>query len=294
MKLRWLALLVTATGCASTRPSSELVDARQAYTRAESSPARELKPDKLLGARQALEAAERAHKDDPRSDKEKALAYIAMRRAELAQAYGKLAASEQREEQAQQAYSTAQEELRRSAEQRASTAARSLDAAKSQLADTRSALSEEQAARREAEQRAAAAIESLKKIAAVKEESRGMVITLSGAVLFPSAKSELIPIAERKLDDVVEALKSVDANRKIRVEGYTDSRGADDFNMKLSQERADAVRRYLVSQGIPAERVTAEGKGEQSPVASNDTPEGRANNRRVEIVVAPRGGAGSG
>lgn len=296
MKLWWITgvAAVTATACASNGPSTELVNARQAYTRAQSSPASELTPDKLLGARQALDAAERAHKDDARSDREKTLAYIALRRAELAEAYADIALSQQREQRAQQSYSETEHALRSAAEQRARTAARSLDAAQNQLAETRSELSEEQAARQKAEQRAAAAIESVKKIAAVKEEARGMVITLSGAVLFASAKSELIPIAERKLDDVVEALKSVGNDRKIRVEGYTDSRGAEDFNLKLSQERADAVRSYLVSQGIPAERVTAQGKGEQNPVAPNDTAEGRANNRRVEIVVEPRANGASG
>ena len=73
----------------------------------------------------------------------------------------------------------------------------------------------------------------------------------------------------------------------VSVEGFTDSRGADDMNLKLSQDRANAVKDYLVSQGVKPEKVRAMGRGEANPVASNDTPEGRANNRRVEIVVQP-------
>jgi hypothetical protein len=69
------------------------------------------------------------------------------------------------------------------------------------------------------------------------------------------------------------------------VEGHTDDRGSDATNQQLSQKRADAVREYLESRGVPAERMRSVGRGESNPVASNDNPEGRANNRRVEIIV---------
>lgn len=130
-----------------------------------------------------------------------------------------------------------------------------------------------------------AAIRSLEEIAKVKEESRGMVITLSGAVLFTSGKSDLLPIARDKLDKVAEVLQEQDPNKKFVVEGHTDSVGSEENNRRLSQDRADAVRSYLVSRGVPASQISAVGKGESSPVADNKTPDGRANNRRVEIVV---------
>ena len=76
--------------------------------------------------------------------------------------------------------------------------------------------------------------------------------------------------------------------QKIVVEGYTDSNGNDDSNLRLSQSRAESVRSYLISKGVKAERIQAVGKGEASPIAPNDTAEGRANNRRVEIVVEKR------
>jgi OOP family OmpA-OmpF porin len=69
------------------------------------------------------------------------------------------------------------------------------------------------------------------------------------------------------------------------VEGHTDSNGNDASNQKLSQDRAESVRAYLVQRGVKSERITAVGKGESTPVATNDTTEGRANNRRVEIIV---------
>ena len=131
-----------------------------------------------------------------------------------------------------------------------------------------------------------AAEASLKELANVKEESRGVVITLSGSVLFATGKSQLLPIAQNKLAEVAKAL-SDQGYKSLLVEGHTDSQGSVDKNMALSQERAQSVRSYLVSQGIPSDKIRAEGIGSSRPVADNSTAEGRANNRRVEIVVEP-------
>ena len=121
-----------------------------------------------------------------------------------------------------------------------------------------------------------------------------MVITLSGGVLFQSAKSDLLPQALVKLNDVAQVLTRQDKDSKILVQGYTDSQGSQAFNQDLSQHRADAVRSYLVAHGIAGDRVTAQGFGPASPVADNASPEGRADNRRVEIVVQPKTGVLSG
>ncbi len=103
--------------------------------------------------------------------------------------------------------------------------------------------------------------------------------------LFLSGKSELLPIAQKKLDDVPKALNDTNEAQKITVEGHTDSNGNDESNLRLSRDRAESVRSYLVQKGVKSERIVAVGKGETTPLASNDTTEGRANNRRVEIVV---------
>jgi outer membrane protein OmpA-like peptidoglycan-associated protein len=129
-------------------------------------------------------------------------------------------------------------------------------------------------------------MESLAKIAQVKEEARGMVITLSGQVLFVTGKSELLPAAQDQLGVVAKALQDQGEIKPIVVEGYTDSVGSESSNMTLSQARAEAVRSFLVSKGLPSDKLTAVGKGKANPVASNDTADGRANNRRVEIIVA--------
>ena len=114
-----------------------------------------------------------------------------------------------------------------------------------------------------------------------------MVITLSGGVLFASNKSDLLPSARLKLNEVADALLKQDSESKIVVEGHTDSQGGAAHNQQLSQRRAQAVRDYLVTRGIAQDRITAEGFGVTRPVAENTSSEGRANNRRVEIVVRP-------
>ena len=136
----------------------------------------------------------------------------------------------------------------------------------------------------DSEKRTAVALAELAKLAAVKEEERRLVVTLSGSVLFRSAESTLLSSAQVKLDQVANALLAVRA-RNLIVEGHTDSQGSKSYNQGLSQRRADAVRDYLVQRGYPADRIQARGKGKSSPIADNASPEGRANNRRVEIII---------
>ncbi len=126
----------------------------------------------------------------------------------------------------------------------------------------------------------------LSKLGAVRDEQRGLVVTLADSVLFRSSQAILMHSAQGKLDEVAQALRSV-RGRNLIVEGHTDSRGSATYNHSLSQRRADMVRAYLVQRGHPAERIQAIGRGEGSPIALSDSPEGLARNRRVEIVVEP-------
>ncbi len=291
--------LVLAMGCAATGPSPELMDARRAYDSARQSPAATYSPNKLLSAKQALERAEAAHSDDSGSFEEKSLAYVAQRKAQYATVYGGYEQARQEEATAAQAYRQRQDQLRHNAEAQTTAVERSLAATWNNLSEARKEiaakegqiqkskadLENEKQARERAEKSTAAAMASLSKIAQVKEEQRGVVITLDGSVLFVTGKAELLPIAKDKLNTVALALKDMDDDKLASIEGFTDSRGADDMNLKLSQDRAEAVKNYLASQGVKAEKLRALGKGEASPVASNETPEGRANNRRVEIVI---------
>jgi outer membrane protein OmpA-like peptidoglycan-associated protein len=148
-------------------------------------------------------------------------------------------------------------------------------------------LAAEQNARIAAEKRTAAALADLAKLAAVKEEARGLVITLSGSVFFASNKSELLPSAQLRLNQVVEALLAT-KERTLIIEGHTDSQGSSGYNQELSQQRAETVRTYIISRGYSADLIQAHGIGKDRPVADNDSAECRANNRRVEIIVASK------
>jgi outer membrane protein OmpA-like peptidoglycan-associated protein len=137
---------------------------------------------------------------------------------------------------------------------------------------------------KDSEKKTADALAELASLASLKEEERGLVVTLSGSVLFRSAESTLLPQAQVKLDQVAKALLAI-RTRNLIVEGHTDSRGSEAYNQGLSQRRADAVRDYLVQKGYPADHIQSRGRGEGSPIANNSSAEGRANNRRVEIVI---------
>ena len=150
---------------------------------------------------------------------------------------------------------------------------------------SRGQLTKERAARKDVEAKLSAAMKSLEEIGKVKEDARGTIITLQGAVLFKSNAASLLPIAEQQLRKVAEALNAYDEDRKIVVAGHTDSRGSSSFNRRLSLSRAESVRAFLVNSGVSPERISASGRGEDEPIAENRTSEGRANNRRVEIII---------
>lgn len=116
-----------------------------------------------------------------------------------------------------------------------------------------------------------------------KETERGLVITL-GDLLFATGKSQLREGASNHLDKLAAFLRE-NPERTVMIEGHTDNVGSDELNDALSRQRADTVKSYLVGQGIASSRLDASGKGEGSPVASNDTASGRQQNRRVEIII---------
>ena len=118
----------------------------------------------------------------------------------------------------------------------------------------------------------------------VKEEPRGLVVNLSNSILFDAREIELKKEAKDSLDEMIKLLNAYPAN-KVLIEGYSDSNGDEEENLKLSYDRAQEVYLYFVKNGIPAERLTVVGFGQENPIASNKTAKGRAQNRRVKIVI---------
>lgn len=168
--------------------------------------------------------------------------------------------------------------------QTAASSARSVaDAARNQAAAARSDATQ---ARGDADQARAETEALQREITALNAQitDRGLVVTL-GDVLFETGNAQLRGGIPNNLDKLADFLKRFDT-RTVMIEGHTDSVGSDDSNMSLSQRRADSVQAYLVGQGVAAQRISADGKGEGSPIADNDSPTGRQQNRRVEVIIS--------
>ena len=300
----FLGLALLAAGCATVTPPVELTTARTSYARASSGPAVQLLPAELHKAKIVLDAAETSFADEKSSQKTIDLAYIADRTIQTVEVQARTVLSTQTIAKAKQDYQDKQSvaakktqatlvktrlQLSDSQAGQAKEAAQlGAEHAARQDADTKAAASEQRALDSEqktiaANEKTNAANDALAKLAA-KDEERGMVITLSGGVLFRSNDAQLLPAAQTKLDDVAVALLT--NGRPVSIEGYTDSKGSQSRNIDLSQRRAESVRSYLISRGLQADRVVAKGMGPDRPIADNTSAEGRANNRRVEIVVA--------
>jgi outer membrane protein OmpA-like peptidoglycan-associated protein len=270
-----------AAGCTTAVAPPELVNARTVYDRAAHGQAAQLDPTDLHTAKESLNAAEQSFERDGDTQDTRDLGYTAGRRSEAAETRARvmMAMSQKDQVVSQMHASTASQ---------AQLSAAELGRANTALATQGAQLESEVQRRRNAEQRAAQAAADLARIGSVKQEPRGMVITLSGSVLFTSGSSTLLPGAQLKLNDVADALTKQDPESRMVVEGHTDSQGTAASNQDLSQRRAQSVRDYLVSRGIAGDRVTSQGFGPSRPIADNASAEGRANNRRVEIVVTPK------
>jgi outer membrane protein OmpA-like peptidoglycan-associated protein len=161
------------------------------------------------------------------------------------------------------------------------------EAALSQASAARADSVQQRLATESAQQEAARLQQQLDALQA-KATERGMVVTL-GDVLFTSGEASLREGAAGNLAGLVAFLNEY-PDRTLLIEGYTDSVGSDDMNQGLSQRRAEAVRSYLLGQGIAGARLNAQGRGETAPVASNESATGRQQNRRVEILIVEPAG----
>jgi outer membrane protein OmpA-like peptidoglycan-associated protein len=214
-------------------------------------------------ARASLNQADSAFQQKRPPEHVNQLAYLALRHAQAGEARISESRARQQVAKAQEERNSIQLQAREHETQAAKAEAAT---ARNELASARQELNDLQA----------------------KQTDRGMVMTLSD-VLFDTGKATLKAGAARDLDRLAQALKDNQSTR-VKIEGYTDSVGSDSYNQELSERRARAVADALQSRGVPADRYQIEGLGKEFPVATNDTPAGRQQNRRVEIVFSDDAG----
>ena len=256
----------------------DLVQARYALAIAEGAEAERLVPQEFEKARALLSQAEAAQAGDSASARRDVprIARSAVQSAEDARRRAVDALAQERKAEAA-------DSARRDAEGRAAAAA----AVAAEEAARREAQAAEQGARAgsEAERAAARAdlVARLNRVLPTRETDRGIVAEIAG-VQFATGKAALnkdAQVALARFAGIVGVYRSM----KLRVEGHTDSTGSDELNRRLSYDRAITVRDYLITQGVDASNIDVEGLGPSRPVDTNDTSEGRARNRRVEIVL---------
>lgn len=319
------ALSIALSACATTEPPQQLVEARASYQQAQQSNAGKYAPTELAQAKKALLRAEQQFQAEGDEEVTRTLAYIAKRRAQAAMAQGKvnylvttrqakqdelLARTETMREQYQRQL-IRQRQMAQMSQQQLEQKRQQLERAQQELEEQ--GMTQEQIRQREREYAAAiqkleveierrkkaeeqleTAMNKLQDIAEVRQEDgRGQVITLDNSVLFEVGKSELLPNARQRLKQVAEVLQ-MQEDRSIVIEGHTDSQGSNSLNERLSEQRAQSVKDYLVSRGVDSSRVRTVGFGEDRPIATNRTAEGRAMNRRVEIVLPTDTAVGGG
>jgi OmpA-OmpF porin, OOP family len=274
----WGGLLVVGSlvggGCTAGSPPVALEQARTAYAQAERTPEVVANaPVPLQEANQALRRAERVWADDHDTEEVQHLAALASQRVEIAKAAAEKKVAEAQIQQATEERDRVLLDARTREAQRAQgEATRAQQQAQAATSQAQAATSQVQQLQREL-----AALQA-------KQTDRGLVLTL-GDVLFETGKADLRPGALRNLYPLVTFLQKY-PERRVLIEGHTDSVGSEAYNLELSERRADAVRDFLLQNGVNAAQLTAHGYGKASPVASNDTVEGRQQNRRVELIIS--------
>lgn len=217
-----------------------------------------------------VEAARRERAEAEKLKAELAVAQEAQRRAEAEAARARAVAEQELARKAAEESRRREEEARRSAE----TSRQAADQAR---------LAAEQAAREKAELRARL-LQQFNAVLDTRDTERGLVVNM-GDVLFDTGSFTLRQLAREKLARLSGIVLNY-PGLKLEAEGHTDNVGGEAFNQKLSEQRAGAVREYLLSQGIPADQITSSGKAFSMPVADNKTAAGRQQNRRVELIVS--------
>ncbi|GGH15698.1 OmpA family protein [Silvibacterium dinghuense] len=276
------------------RSPLELYEAINAVQIAEAQGADKYAPDILATAKQALQNAQDF--DERKKDQKQVITYAreavqasedarltSIRKMKAEQDEQQRIAAQNAKDQAAQSALAAQQAAAQQAEAEA-RAAEAEAAAEKAKAEQAAAQHQAQQANDQTEQMRERLKDQLNAVLQTRETARGLIVNMSD-VLFDFGKYTLKPEAREKLAKVSGILLAY-PGLTLQVEGYTDNVGSDEYNQKLSEQRADGVRDYLVSQGVAQGNISATGYGKTNPVADNSTAAGRAQNRRVQLVVS--------
>ncbi|MDR0517826.1 MAG: OmpA family protein [Fibromonadaceae bacterium] len=155
--------------------------------------------------------------------------------------------------------------------------------------DSKKALAEKDAQLNKQKEEADKKLKAMQsKTISVFNDARGTVLSMSGDILFETAKADLKQELQVNLAEVAAILKTLLNESNVIVEGHTDNVGNSESNKKLSQRRADSVKKFLIERGVESKRLKAIGQGSSKPVTENNTEEGKSKNRRVELVIKDR------
>ena len=278
----------------SDKSPLQLYEAINAVQIAEAAGAAQYAPDILAKAKQELENAQAL--DSKKNQRKVMITYArgavqdaedarvsTLRRMQQEKEQQQQLAMQQAQESAQQAQIAAQQQALKRAQADAQAAQAEAAAANARAAQAAAEHNAQQASNQTEEMRERLR-QQLSQVLQTQETARGLIVNMSD-VLFDTGKYTLKPDAREKLAKVSGILLAY-PNLKVQVEGYTDNVGSDQYNLTLSQQRADAVRDYLISQGVGAPNTTATGYGKNDFIADNATAAGRAQNRRVNLVVS--------
>ena len=294
-----MVAMAAAAGCASVQKPASLTQAEALYQVLNEQGADRRVEGAIIRSREALVAAQNAYSAKETQEFVDGLSHVALRMAQVADAENarvlatsatdslkretlarqlarsealRLRGEQQRQQQQQMSQAQIDSLNRQNAliQQQSDSLRRAAEAANEQLNNALSQLRN-----------------LVTEITNLRETSRGIVISLSD-ILFDVNRATLKPGAESNVRRIAAILQQY-PDRQIAVEGHTDATGSDAYNQTLSEERAASVRASLVAGGVPAAQITSTGFGKTQPVATNDTPAGRQQNRRVEIIVLGAG-----
>jgi len=259
-----LSILFFVISCASTQPNPLLNDAKLQYEKALLIDGiNNSAPQNMDNAKEALDQAIKLHEDSESKSKVDHYALVSIKNTEIAGSRLRLKQIEHATEQAKEKRQQLILENRTNQIQQAQVEARNAKLEALQLASQ---------------------LEQLK----AEQTERGIILTMEN-ILFAFNSAQLQPVGETVVSRIADYLNNY-PHRSILIEGFTDNIGSEEYNLKLSRERAGTVQRSLIRYGVSPHRISTVGLGESYPVASNSTETGRQQNRRVEIVISNEDG----